>query len=237
MLGILHQRVLDSVGRAVIQGRLAAGDVMLLDALAQEQGVSRPVAREAVRVLQSLGLVETVKRVGVRVLPLERWNVLDPAVIHWRLEAAGSLQQLRSLTELRAAVEPMAAGLAASAASSSQSAELVSLAGSMRAAAGSGDIAGFLRDDVLFHQLLLRSCGNEMFARLGGVVGEVLRGHTLHDATPEGPDAVSLRLHLEVADAVRGGRAEEATEAMSAIASKTLSEIVALVGDRRPSAV
>lgn len=231
MLGILHQRVLDSLGAAIVQGRLAPGEVMLLDAIAGEQAVSRPVAREAVRVLQALGLVETVKRIGVRVLPPADWNVLDPAVIHWRLGGSGSLAQLRSLTQLRAAVEPMAAGLAARAASAAQAEELVALAGAMRAASESGDIERFLRHDVRFHELILVSCGNEMFSRLAGVVSEVLRGHTLHEATPPGPDGVSLRLHLEVADAVTAGDAEAATAAMSRIATKTLAEIDTLVGD------
>lgn len=228
MLGVLHQRVLDALGAAIVSGRLPVGHVMLLDSIAVEQSVSRPVAREAVRVLQSLGLVETVKRIGVRVLPMASWNVLDPAVIQWRLTGPGSLRQLRSLTELRTAVEPIAAGLAAANATAAQGAELTDLAAAMAASAGRGDIEAFLRDDVLFHRLVLTVSGNEMFARLSDVVAEVLRGHTLHEATPSGPDRESLDLHLRIAEAIASGRAAEATAAMSAVSTKTLSEILGL---------
>jgi len=218
VLGVLHQRVLDALGGAIVSGRLPAGHVMLLESIAVEQSVSRPVAREAVRVLQSLGLVETVKRIGVRVLPMPSWNVLDPAVIHWRLAGAGALRQLRSLTELRTAVEPVAAGLAALHAERAEADELTVLAASLASCAGRGDIDGFLRDDVRFHQLVLHMSRNEMFARLSDVVAEVLRGHTLHEATPS------------VAEAVSRGSRSDAAGAMAALAEKTLSEIVGLVG-------
>ena len=230
MLGVLHQRVLDALGGAIVSGRLPAGHVMLLESIAVEQSVSRPVAREAVRVLQSLGLVETVKRIGVRVLPMPSWNVLDPAVIHWRLAGAGALRQLRSLTELRTAVEPVAAGLAALHAERAEADELTVLAASLASCAGRGDIDGFLRDDVRFHQLVLHMSRNEMFARLSDVVAEVLRGHTLHEATPSGPDGESLELHRAVAEAVSRGSRSDAAGAMAALAEKTLSEIVGLVG-------
>ena len=67
------------------------------------------MVREAVRVLASAGLVVSTKRVGIRVLPPEDWNPFDPLVIRWRLASGGLGAQLRSLTELRVAVEPMAA--------------------------------------------------------------------------------------------------------------------------------
>ncbi len=57
------------------------------DELAQRFEVSRSVMREAVRVLESMHLVESRRRVGVTVLPECEWNVYDPQVIRWRLPA------------------------------------------------------------------------------------------------------------------------------------------------------
>ena len=47
------------------------------------------MVREAIRVLASIGLVESVKRVGIRVLPQSQWNAYDPTLIRWRLLGPG----------------------------------------------------------------------------------------------------------------------------------------------------
>ena len=109
----LHHRAIEHLGTRIIAGDLPPGHIMLAEHLEEELKVSRSVVREAVRVLQSLGLVETTKRVGIRVLPADRWNPFDAQVIRWRLAGEGRGAQLRSLAELRTAVEPVAAELAA----------------------------------------------------------------------------------------------------------------------------
>ncbi|WP_281445043.1 FadR/GntR family transcriptional regulator, partial [Paenarthrobacter nicotinovorans] len=99
----LHHRAVEHLGTRIVGGALPTGHVMLAEHLEDELNVSRSVVREAVRVLQSLGLVETIKRVGIRVLPAHRWNPFDPLVIRWRLAGEGRGAQLRSLAELRSA--------------------------------------------------------------------------------------------------------------------------------------
>ena len=80
MTSSLHHRAIENLGTRIISGELPAGHVMLAEHLEEELKVSRSVVREAVRVLQSLGLVETTKRVGIRVLPSSRWNPFDAQV-------------------------------------------------------------------------------------------------------------------------------------------------------------
>ncbi|MGO4596631.1 FadR/GntR family transcriptional regulator, partial [Terrabacter sp. 2RAF25] len=70
----LHASVLDTLGRQVVSGDLAPGTVLRIDQLDERYGVSRSVVREAIRVLDSMGLVEARKRVGVRVLPSTSWR-------------------------------------------------------------------------------------------------------------------------------------------------------------------
>src|SRR5665647_3315221 len=81
----LHARVLDLLGLAVCAGDLASGSVVRIDQLQERYGVSRSVVREAIRVLASMGLVASRRRVGVQVLPATEWNLYDPQVIRWRL--------------------------------------------------------------------------------------------------------------------------------------------------------
>lgn len=221
----LHHRAIEHLGTRIVAGELPAGHVMLAEQLEAELKVSRSVVREAVRVLQSLGLVETVKRVGIRVLPASRWNPFDPQVIRWRLAGEGRGAQLRSLAELRTAVEPVAAELAAVNAPVALRRELVEVSHAMRDAGQSGDVPRFLELDIQFHSLLLAGSGNEMFANMAGQVAETLTGRTIHGLMPDHPRATALQWHMEVAEAIAAGDAVTAREASNRIMRGSISEL------------
>ncbi|GAA5217793.1 MULTISPECIES: FadR/GntR family transcriptional regulator [Streptomyces] len=221
----LHGRVLDTLGPAITAGEYPAGSVLRTDELAQRFEVSRSVMREAVRVLESMHLVESRRRVGVTVLPECEWNVYDPQVIRWRLAGSERPRQLRSLTVLRSAVEPVAAGLAARHATSEQCAELTECALGMVANSRGHKLEAYLFHDVAFHRVILTASGNEMFARLGGVVAEVLAGRTHHDVMFEDPDPAAVTLHVQVAEAVRARDAERAERLTREITVGALQEL------------
>lgn len=223
----LHNRVLAEVGPAIAAGEYEPGSVLTLDRLANRFGVSRTVAREAVRVLESMRLVVSRPRTGVTVRPPEEWSVYDPQLIRWRLAGPRRIDQLRSLTELRAAVEPPAAAFAARRGSPEERSSLVELNERMVATGRSGDLEAFLRLDVEFHRRILQMSGNEMFAGLTGVVSEVLTGRTEYHLMPRQPRPEALNLHTHVAEAVRGGLADVARAAMRAI----VDEVVAALED------
>lgn len=221
----LHGRVLDTLGPAITAGEYPAGSVLRTDELARRFEVSRSVMREAVRVLESMHLVESRRRVGVTVLPECEWNVYDPQVIRWRLAGADRPRQLRSLTVLRSAVEPVAAGLAARLATPEQCAELTECALGMVANSRGHRLEEYLFHDVAFHRVVLTASGNEMFARLGGVVAEVLAGRTHHDVMFEDPDPAAVTLHVQVAEAVRARDAARAEELTRQITVGALHEL------------
>ncbi|MEU9556654.1 FadR/GntR family transcriptional regulator [Streptomyces fumanus] len=221
----LHGRVLDTLGPAITAGEYPAGSVLRTDELAQRFEVSRSVMREAVRVLESMHLVASRRRVGVTVLPEHAWNVYDPQVIRWRLAGADRPRQLRSLTVLRSAVEPVAAGLAARHASREQCAELTECALGMVANSSGHKLEQYLFHDVAFHRVILNASGNEMFARLGDVVAEVLTGRTQHDVMFEDPDPAAVTLHVRVAEAVRARDAERAERLTREITVGALHEL------------
>ncbi|WP_031510461.1 FadR/GntR family transcriptional regulator [Streptomyces megasporus] len=220
-----HARVLDVLGLAITAGEHPPGSVLRTDELAERLGVSRSVMREAVRVLESMCLVESRRRVGVTVRPVEEWNVYDPQVIRWRLAGADRPHQLRSLTVLRSAVEPVAAGLAARNATPEQCAELTECALGMVATSRGGQLEGYLVHDIAFHRVVLNASGNEMFAHLGDLVAEVLAGRTHHRVMFEDPDPAAVTLHVQVAEAVRAGDAVRAEELTREITVGALREL------------
>ncbi|MBE4736475.1 MULTISPECIES: FadR/GntR family transcriptional regulator [Streptomyces] len=221
----LHGRVLETLGPAITAGEYPPGSVLRTDELAQTFEVSRSVMREAVRVLESMHLVESRRRVGVIVRPPAEWNVYDPQVIRWRLDGADRPRQLRSLTVLRSAIEPIAAGLAARHATAEQCAALTECAIGMVAHSRGHKLEGYLRHDVAFHRLILDASGNEMFARLGDVVEEVLAGRTHHAVMFHDPDPAAVTLHVQVAEAIREHDAPRAERLTREITVGALQEL------------
>ena len=210
----MHERVLEAVGIAIASAELPPGSRLTLEGLQQEYGISRTVARDTMKVLESMNLVYSRRRVGIVVQERSMWNVFDPKLVRWRLASDRREIQYSSLTELRIAVEPIAAAGAARRASASERADLVSLAAELRRLGEAGDLQAFLAVDIKFHQLLLRSCGNEMFMALEGMVAEVLTSRTKQGLMPFKPRNEALQAHEDVAAAVAGGDTVVAERAM-----------------------
>lgn len=221
----VYTEVLADLGPRVVDGRLTPGTTLTLDALAAEYGVSRTVAREVVQVLASMGLVESRRRTGVRVLDPEHWNHHSPSVIRWRLDGEGRGRHLHELSELRAAVEPPSAALAAQHAGDDVRVRLLDIAAQLEHTGAAGHLDAFLELDVEFHRLLLTASGNVMFGAFGDVVEEVLRGRTGHDLMPPVPKPEARRLHSMVAQAVADGDADVARAAMQAICVEVVAEM------------
>jgi DNA-binding FadR family transcriptional regulator len=221
----LYERLLVSLGTAITSGEYPIGTVLRIEELEGRFAVSRTVVREAVRVLESMRLVESRRRVGITVLPRSDWNHYDPRVIRWRLAGADRADELRKLTELRSAVEPVAAGFAARRATPEQCGELTGLTIKLTTTAKARDLDTFLRHDIAFHRTVLAASGNDMFAQLGDVVAEVLTGRTAHHLMPHEPDPQAVRLHAEVAQAIATGDAERAETAMREIVVQAMCEL------------
>jgi DNA-binding FadR family transcriptional regulator len=217
--------LLEALGAAIVSGDYSAGQVITLDGVSAEHKVSRSVVREAVRVLESMGMVESRRRVGVTVQPATKWNVFDPRLIRWRLESGDRAAQLLSLSELRRGFEPAAAALAARRADPHQCRLMAAAVSDMVVHGRSGDLEAYLLADKLFHQTMLEASGNEMFRALNGVVAEVLTGRTHHGMMPTTPNPAAIELHDEVARAIRLRDEAAAERAMRAIIDEAASAV------------
>ncbi|NVN51922.1 FCD domain-containing protein [Mycolicibacterium hippocampi] len=221
----LHNSLLTALGTAIVSGVYPPGQVITLDSVSAEHKMSRSVAREAIRVLESMGMIESRRRVGITIQPSHKWNVFDPRLIRWRLESGDRAVQLLSLSELRKGFEPAAAALAARRADPHQCRTMAAAVSDMVVHGRSGDLEAYLLADKIFHRTLLEASGNEMFRALNGVVSEVLSGRTHHGMMPETPNPVAIELHDEVARAIRMKDESAAEKAMRAIIDEAASAV------------
>jgi DNA-binding FadR family transcriptional regulator len=225
IVGALHDKLLTALGTSIVSGGFAPGDVLTLEAVSAQHGVSRSVAREAIRVLESMGMVASRRRVGITIQPAQKWNVFDPQLIRWRLESGDRAAQLVSLSELRRGFEPAAAALAARRADPHQCRIMAAAVSDMVVHGRSGDLEAYLLADKVFHQTLLEASGNEMFRALNGVVAEVLTGRTHHGMMPDEPNPAAIELHDQVARAIRLRDEAAAERAMRAIIDEAVSAV------------
>jgi DNA-binding FadR family transcriptional regulator len=212
----LHAQLVHELGRRIAAGELDPAEPLVPDEIGRRFGVSRTVVRETLRVLQSKGMLRARQNVGTYIQPLRDWNLLDPDVIRWRLGGEQARENMAELIELRMAVEPHAAFLAASRADEPAKAALLQAVADMEAASQADDFDAFTEADVRFHSELLHASGNIMIEQLASTVATALR---VRESTLVigGVSRDALVDHRQVAEAIMAGDGSAARSAMRAL--------------------
>lgn len=212
--------VANEIGVRIVTGRLPPGSVLPNEAaLGAEFAVSRTVLREAMKVLGAKGLVEARPRTGTRVLPRNRWNLLDPDVLAWQVAGRSGRRFAEDLLEVRRIIEPAAAALAAERA---RPEDLAAIADAFRGMEKAGDdVKASIEPDIRFHTSILSATGNDLLLPLGALIGTALAAHFRLTALRPGAQGESLPWHWAVLDAIRCGDAAGASAAMRYLLGRT----------------
>ena len=218
--------IVEQLGHAVVARSFGTKDSFPIEAeLCKQFGVSRTVLREAVKMLTAKGLVSARPRQGTVVRPAAAWNLFDPDVLHWLLDRKFSVELLRQFNQLRVAIEPEAAALAAVAADDDDLTRIRQGLARMAAAERGEDDA--LDADIDFHVAILLAAKNPFYAQFREMVATALNTSIRFTNTIVGRSA-SVEQHAAVADAIATRDPLTARAAMRAL----IGDVLELIEDR-----
>lgn len=151
--------VAEEVVRSLARGDYAPGERLPTEPQMQESfGVSRTVLREALKFVESRGMVTIRQGRGAVVLPTAQWNLLDPVVLSATLENHSSPEFFEQLMAVRALLEPELTRSAAVLIGRDDLRQLAQLL--ERMATELGDPEDYLQHDVEFHAVINRNADN-----------------------------------------------------------------------------
>ena len=191
----LSDQVTRALARRIVNGEIGGTAPPPTEQdICREFAVSKTTAREVVRTLVGLGLVEVRHGRRMRVRPVEEWNHLDPLLLELNDDPDVVRRYLADLHDVRMLLEPEIAARAALRASEAQVAR-------MRA--------------IVFHRELAAATDNVVLGFMLDSVRELLRvSRRVTNMT--GALAEATQAHRQILDAVAAGEAETARQAMRA---------------------
>jgi DNA-binding GntR family transcriptional regulator len=217
----LRRNVVDALRTAIIEGRLAPGQRLIERELIEMTGVSRTVIREALRQLESEGVVATIPNKGPIVREL-------------------TLAEATDLYLIRAVLEGLAAKMFVSNASAADVADLKSALDDTFAAYRDGDPDLVLNAKNLFYEILTRGAGSEILSSMLATLHARIRrwralglGHPKRSRTRSRESVAGLR---DLFNAIKRRNADAAEEIARREVTNAGAEIMRILREEPPDA-
>jgi len=212
------------IGLAIVAGRYPQGFILPGDAeLLAQFGVSRTVLREAVKLLAGKGLLQSTARIGTRVRDRRDWNLFDADVLIWHAEAGFDGAFITHVGEMRLAMEPEAAALAAQRRTTRQVEEIFEWLSAM----GEPGIAQgeFVRADLNFHLAVAEAAANPFMRSIGTLIEVALVAALSRSSPLDDPRSLahSIAAHRAIAEAILRHDADGAWAAMRVVIDEGIS--------------
>ena len=221
----LSQRVTNELGKAIICGSYNTNTGLPTEAqLCEEYGISRTAVREAVKMLAAKGLISSRPRQGIRVESSSNWNLYDTSVLRWLLDSSPSLYVLKEFLQMRMAIEPQAAALAARNGDKEAISRINDALLDMRKAVDQKE--GSLHEaDLAFHTAILSASGNRFFFQLREFIITALNVSIQHTTPAKGNKSTIVEEHEKVYAAILAGEPERAKNMMAYLIDEAMAFI------------
>lgn len=190
-----HEQIVRALAQDILTGRLAPGEKLPLEAeLLDRFGVSRTALREGLKTLAAKGFLSVKTRVGTRVTEPVHWNYFDKEVLAWQVSGGMDANFRRQLAEVRRALEPAAAALAADRRTVEDLAAMRAAVQAMRVEDRSE--YAFAQADLSLHLVIGAASKNPMMRSLASVIETALV-----EVFTLSPPTRDLKLHRDTVDA------------------------------------
>src|SRR5260221_4532192 len=207
----LSERVVQQIGLSIMRNDFKPGDALLSEPeLSLQFNVSRPVLREALKLLVAKRLIESRPKIGTHVRPRTDWNLLDPDVLAWQHEIGPDKSFLQTVCEVRLMFEPMAARFAAVRATADETDLIEECCQRLQDAIDS--VEAYIPADLELHTAICTAAHNELLQKIMVTLATPLRASRVITARLPGANQQAMPLHWAVTGAIRN-RDEEAAEA------------------------
>jgi GntR family transcriptional repressor for pyruvate dehydrogenase complex len=207
--------VVEKLRQALARGQWRTGDMLPGQReLAEQLGISRPSLREAVTVLETLGLVRSLPGKGVLVLDAD-------AVIPEPGMDTSAAASLADVLELRYTLEPFIVGLVAQSANSQDVGQLRLTLMDMREALEADDSEAGVKAYIAFHEALFTLTTNPIFQSVVQQTGNALKQSA--DMLRNSPEHLAARLKENEA-VVRAIRERNSAQASAQMRQHILAE-------------
>jgi len=179
----LREMVFESLREAIILGRLRPGERLMEIQMAEEMGVSRTPVREAIRKLELEGFVAMVPRKGAYVADISVKDIVD-------------------VFEIRAALEALAAGLAAERITADEM-ELLERSLVQISKSSTGDnINAIVAVDINFHDIIYQASRNQRLVQIITHLKEQIHRFRMTSLSQPGRTKVALDEHKIIVEAI-----------------------------------
>jgi DNA-binding FadR family transcriptional regulator len=214
-----HFAAAEEIGTRILRGDFAPGALLPNEAeWCKRLHMSRSAVREAIKMLKAKGLLNSRPKVGTRVEPRERWNLLDRDVLAWYLTTPDRDRFLKSVQEMRRIFEPEAAALAAVHRDAGQMAAISEACRDMGTATS---VESRIEADVRFHLGILSAAGNEFLVPFGFLIESALANVFDYVTRTVGTLRHAQSLHENIEKAIRHQRPEAARRAARLLLADT----------------
>jgi len=198
-----HGSMVQDLGNQIISGALAPNTRIPHEKeLIDKYGVSRPVVREAIRVLSAKGLVLSKPKTGTVVRPRPEWHLLDPDVMLWLIRNDPEKDFFSSLVSLRRIMEPEMAAVAAAQANNYDVLAIEDAYNRMEEASSSEQR---VQADSDFHSSVAAATHNELMVHLSSMLLLPIRESIKVSSQRPNDAQFTLPRHKAILTAIRDG--------------------------------
>ncbi|HWP57566.1 MAG TPA: FadR/GntR family transcriptional regulator [Candidatus Acidoferrales bacterium] len=205
----IYEEVVSQIHELIREGKLRAGDQLPSEReLAETFKVSRTSVREAIRALESKGLVTTRTGMGTFIADLPIETLVQP-LASLLIEEKDALADI---FELRKLVEPHIAALAAERATRADVDSMTRILDKQEAAVSAGGSG--VDADTQFHFAIGQATQNQALTRLISALMDILSHSREESLQTRGRRLASLASHREILAAIEAHDQERARAAM-----------------------